>query len=97
MKKVIHKYQFPLGAYQVKHSMPANSIVTHVSTQICNSTGVDLVTMWACHYQNAAPMVEREFVLIPTGMEFEAAGMVYLGTVQQGSLVWHVHELLDMK
>lgn len=35
---------------------------------------------------------DRTFLVIGTGLEFDAAGLIYVATVQQGPFVWHVYE-----
>jgi hypothetical protein len=41
-------------------------------------------------------IVKREFFILPTGVEFDASGLAYLGTFQPSpSLVYHIFERIN--
>lgn len=50
------------------------------------------VCLWA-RVNPEAPRVPRRFQLLPTGAPFNPADGIYLGTVIDEPLVWHVFEV----
>ena len=55
------------------------------------------IVFWApvCHESDLMESVE--FLIIGTGMTFPDEDYRYIGTVQDGSLVWHVFQSADEK
>ena len=90
MKKAVWK--FPLEATdQQKVMMPAGAVPLHVDLQGGSTWDGGTLCLWAEVDVDATP-VERHVYVMGTGHTFyPAAGERYVGTVQDGILVWHVY------
>ncbi|QUW18859.1 hypothetical protein [Agrococcus sp. Marseille-Q4369] len=86
--RAIWKYQASLRTEPVKtFEMPAVANVKHVGMQ------AGLVTLWV--EVDGSPVLgteERTFMIVGTGHPIPD-GTVYVGTTQDGGLVWHVYEV----
>lgn len=80
----IFKYELPVKDL-VAVPMPKGAKV--ITAQVQRGA----VTLWA-EVDPDAPRVERRFRIVGTGHPFEPIGLSYIGTVQNGLLVWHVYE-----
>lgn len=79
-------WKFPLGLfYSQRVIMPNGARVLSVQIQ----RGVP--TLWAICNPNERP-TERKFEIIGTGQPFEWCEREFVGTVQNGGVVWHVFE-----
>jgi hypothetical protein len=65
--------------------MPKHAMVLAVQMQDT------LPTLWAEVDPDGQPE-KRRFRIIGTGHEFQGHGLAYIGTVQDGWMVWHVYE-----
>ena len=85
-RRVVWKYQLALGSTVV--TMPHDSDVLTVAEQH------GAVCLWAL-VDRDAPMVQRTFRVVATGEPFDAADLVFTGTVlmQGGAFVVHVFEV----
>ncbi len=84
MKNVIYKYRLAIGKTKVE--LPSGGRLLSVQSQ-----GGE-ITLWV--QIDMTPLVERTFVVVGTGHEFEPTeSWKYLDTVQIESLVWHVFEV----
>lgn len=98
MDATIHKYVLDgLGGYQAVKmpryqavKMPRRARILSVQMQGI-SDGYRRITLWAL-VEPDAPMVARRLVVIGTGWEQDFAGLMYLATLQDGDLVWHVFD-----
>ncbi len=80
---VIFKYE--LVGMLSTIELPSESRVLSVQKQY------DSICMWV-EVDITKPKVVRKFRLIGTGHYFDFTRMSYVGTVQDGSLVWHIYE-----
>lgn len=85
--KTIHKY--PLSATDLQTvPMPKGAKILHVALQAGS------VCLWAEVFP-AMPKVNRCIEVFGTGNPMDESFLrVYIGTVQDGSLVWHIYERL---
>lgn len=90
MSAAVWKYRlrYPLTTV----AMPAGAKLLHVGVQ-----EVELFTtavVWALVNPDETQMIERQFMLVPTGHPFYGEGMDYVGTVllDDGAFVLHVFE-----
>jgi len=79
----IWKYTLHPGVQDV--AMPEDSLVLTVQLQ------QGIITLWA-RVKPSAPTSIRTFVVLGTGQPFANDRLVYIGTVQDHWLVWHVLE-----
>lgn len=82
--ETIHKYLLSGEAHQVV-SMPASAQI--LSAQIQG----DKICLWAQHPKDA-PLAKRVIHVVGTGWDLPASASRYIGTVQEGFLVWHIYE-----
>ena len=47
--------------------------------------------LW-CLVDPDAPLEEREFIVVGTGVEFDTSGLWHIGTLFCAELVWHIFE-----
>lgn len=89
MSMVVYKYPLPfILDVPSTHAMPRGARV--LTCQIQNNT----VCIWAA-VDTQMPMDNRSFQIVPTGVPSEAvSGNLYVGTVQDGPLVWHIFEVM---
>lgn len=78
----IFKYEVPVDDRVHRHELTGP--ILHVGLQ---RPGV--VTFWAMHHDSIAVPWPGEFVVIGTGHPLRA-DMMYVGTVLDGSFVWHL-------
>jgi hypothetical protein len=86
MRRQIWKYPLPKGLNLLE--MPEKAIPRSVQIQ-----GGQLC-LWA-EVQTNQPLEKRRFIVIGTGHPFppvETRPDIYIGTVQDGALVWHIYE-----
>lgn len=89
---IIFKYRLrPNGAGECEIAMPVEAKVLHVDWQ-ATAGGACLWVM--CPPDSSAPQAVRTFLLLPTGMAFDANGLEFVGTflTDLGQYVWHVFE-----
>jgi len=79
-------WKFPLEVrMEQRIRMPRDSVI--VDVQVQNGQ----ICMWAiCNPDRIE--VDREFLIIGTGQEFDTTETYYRGTVQNGVVVWHIFE-----
>lgn len=70
--------------------MPSCSYILRFDVQ----TGTPVI--WVA-VDDMEPLVERNFILVGTGRNFDAHGLAYIGTIQmdEGTLIWHLFENLN--
>jgi len=76
----IHKY--PLIGYEVQ--LPRGAKFLSVQRQY------EVPVVWA-EVDPTGPMVSRRLHIVGTGWMFDPTGLVYIGTLQDGDLVWHYY------
>ena len=82
-------WKFPLHLTDSQEvEMPKSAEVLTVQTQKGS------ICLWAT-VESESPRSKRSFRIIGTGHEFDGGLLAYVGTVQQGSFVWHVFERLE--
>lgn len=82
-------WKFPLKGSHPRVKMPVGAQVLTVQMQ------GDMPCLWA-EVDDTAPKEMRHFVVFGTGWNLPREmgySDVYIGTVQDASLVWHVYEL----
>jgi hypothetical protein len=77
----IYKHTVPVD--DQPHRVELRGPILHVGSQARGQ-----VQLWAMHYEDVAP-VGYIFQAVATGQPFPA-GMLYVGTVQDGPFVWHL-------
>lgn len=85
MLRQVWKYDVESGSV----SMPLGAEILSVQMQ----RGV--ITLWAL-VDPTAPVVTRSFVVVGTGHDLPDGNLMYRGTVQAGTFVWHVFERLTV-
>jgi hypothetical protein len=86
----IFKYKIP-GPGQFTVAMPRGAKVLAIGIQ--RSGFFQDPVFWAqFEAENQHCLEHRSFAVVPTGVEFEATGLRYIGTFQQTTFVWHVYE-----
>lgn len=83
--QVIHKHVLPLQSSSVIAIIEGAEILD-IQMQGEN------IHIWEQHNIQTQKLVDRHFKVVGTGHPFDDTGLWYLGTVQQGSYVWHVFE-----
>lgn len=83
----IYKYEVDRINDPVELELPEKSEI--LDAQIQNGK----VCLWVL-FEDESKTVTRTFELVGTGWSFESTDTVYLATVQQGYLVWHLFELV---
>lgn len=83
------KYRTELPGGVAKVPVGENSKILDIQVQ------AGFITVWMEHVAEERTVAERQFVAVPTGVDFEADGLVFLRTVQVGSFVWHVYEKIS--
>lgn len=87
----VWKYRLELVGHQVLH-MPAGAELLHLGIQPASTVADDSsIVLWA-DVDPAVGVVPREFYVRGTGHGIPDDVQQYVGTVQQGSFVWHVFE-----
>ena len=81
MKKVIYKYTVEVG-YNTLY-LPKDSIILHLGDQKGS------LTLWVLLDLDEVLTELHEIYIVGTGWSDIQDSWKYLGTVQQGSLVWH--------
>jgi hypothetical protein len=82
----IYKYSLHLVEKQTI-KMPYGSIIIAVQLQF------NVITLWVRFAESKVlPLVNRIFSVHGTGHPIDESE-IYLGTVQQGSFVWHIFEI----
>lgn len=84
MGSVIYKYDL------IHHKVTMPDCAEFLDVQIQN----DRPVLWA-KVSLSNPMREYEFIFVATGEQIED-GYRYIGTVQQGGLVWHLFVIRDL-
>lgn len=87
MKRAIFKWQLNhnYGSWSEHQlDMPADAIVRKFDTQ------GEVLRLWA-EVDPTAIMQPVQFVIVGTGRVFDADGLEYVGTAQQGPYVWHCY------
>jgi hypothetical protein len=88
----IYKYNL---TESLKHEMPAGSVILHAGID----PGGD-ICVWAWVHNNIVTMDEWSFEVIGTGWDIddslENVHRGYVGTVHEGSFVWHVFTLMEI-
>ncbi len=87
MSHAIYKYKLKLGHGHSAFDIDPAGTPLHV--------GIDMdgdICVWV-RVRPGIPTVQRIFRIIPTGKEYDAEDVSYIGTVHQGPLVWHIHEV----
>lgn len=84
-KYAIWKYNFDIGGEFIVE-MPRGAKVLTVQMQ------ADRPCLWALVNLVDARTDERTFVVVGTGHPFDPTGREYVGTIQDGSFVWHIWE-----
>lgn len=80
-------FKYPLRVTDVQ-TVPLPVAARPLSVQIQRTT--DDLTLWAL-VSDAAPVVPREVYVVGTGRPADhVVGCDFLGTLQDGPLVWHV-------
>lgn len=76
-----------------KYVIPIDDRVEIELPSVCNILSVQLqgvqVCMW-CRVNTKAVLRKRVFYVVGTGHPFPEDANKYVGTVQDGSLVWHI-------
>ena len=88
----IFKYPVPIQGDIAYATMPKYAKI------LCVQMQNDVPTIWALHTDHPEPDYEtRKFRIVGTGHQisddFETKS-AYIGTVQDGSLVWHIFEVV---
>lgn len=83
--KAIWKY--PITAHEVTISLPAGAEVLTVQMQ------GGFPQIWALVNPEMSEMVPCKFMVVGTGWRFDPSRKKYIGTWQDGSLVWHLWEV----
>lgn len=86
MRKIILKYRTDLPGGETHVPMGEHSRIISVQNQDGH------ITAWVEHAALDRITHTKVLVSVPTGMDFEADDMSFLGTVQIGAYVWHVYE-----
>jgi len=81
-------FKYKMTGNEVSIKMPLGARFLSVQCQF------DEICLWMQVPDGAKIEVERRFVAIGTGHQFDERGLQYLGTVQQaeGRLIWHIFE-----
>ncbi len=87
MKK-IYKYSLPKHGLNVIR-MPKDSAILHVGAQ------GQMLCMWAPVNEDCE-LSFRSFYVVATGESVDD-DLQYIGTIQEGSFVWHVFELVKVE
>ena len=92
--KSVWKYQLELTGNDQAVEMPLGSDVLE-----CQIDPTGSITIWALvgSTDPESLQVVRWFVIRGTGHPIESDAMRWIGTVQQGPLVWHVFECLEVE
>ncbi len=86
MSKTIFKFPINTLAESQNILMPRGGIIRSAQYQ----SGI--LCLWA-EVDRLAPMEDRFIEIFGTGHAIPEADRTFIGTVQQGSLVWHIYEL----
>jgi hypothetical protein len=86
--RIIHKYEVPSDPKPFTLMLPPTATILDIQLQ------GDTPQMWVLKPAGEVPHVERKFIVIPTGFEFDEGLINHLGTFQYGKYVWHVFEIL---
>ncbi len=84
--KTIYKFQLNLHNYTNELMLPIDSKVLTVQLQN------NIISLWIEINLDEKQTELRRFKIIATGQSFEDTDAIYIATVQQGILVWHIFE-----
>lgn len=87
---VIHKYAFERGQSGMRAKIPCTATKPGLVLMVALQHGVP--TLWVEVPSEPTREQEREFKIVPTGIDYDDTLWAYRGSVFDGPFVWHVLE-----